>query len=283
MTRLFPISDLHGNFVDVPRHLDSSPFTPKRIREMFTDVFGYKGSDTVVFACGDIGERMQGLMWCERLLAEFPYLNVCYCPGNHEFYGGNMDLILHDLHIADETHPRLHVLDGVYKVSTVIKDSFGDPILTVVGGTLWTDFCNQSAEVMNIAQREMNDYRCIMAGGENKRVTPNRILNFHYEIRKGMFRMFEKANRSLPLVAMSHHTPYIGIPKDGLHYCFHVNLQEQFENCSHLPTYWFSGHTHVSEVHKEEFSNGQVQFISNQVGYPNQLSTGFSLNCVLEV
>ena len=282
MVRLFPISDLHGNFIDVERHSKSSPFNMDVMEEIFSPAL-HTGDDTVLLACGDLGERLQGVVWCERMLQVFPNLNICYCPGNHEFYGANMELLLHDMHIMSETRSRLHILDGIYKVSAVIRDNMQRPLCTVVGSTLWTDFNKGSDEVMNIAQKSMNDYNFIRGGNSNENIRPTRLLNIHYNMRKSMFRCFGRADKNIPLVAMSHHTPYMGIPHDGLHYCYHTDMTDNFNEATRLPSYWFSGHTHVSEVHKEEFNAGEVNFISNQVGYPNQLSTGFSLNCVLEV
>lgn len=282
MVRLFPISDLHGNFIDVDRNSKLSPFNMDIMEEVYGPIL-HTGDDTILLACGDIGERMQGVLWCERMLQVFPNLNICYTPGNHEFYGANLDILLHDLHLADATRSRLHILDGIYKTSVVVGDKMQGPLCTVVGSTLWTDFNKDSAEVMNLAQQRMNDYNYIRGGNNSERIKPTRILNLHYNMRKDMFRQFEKADKNLPLIAMSHHTPYIGVPHDGLHYCYHSDLTDNFNLATRLPSYWFSGHTHTSEVHREEFPAGVVEFISNQVGYPHQFFTGFSLNCVLEV
>lgn len=254
--------------------------------DMMRDIYGpvlHTGDDTILLACGDIGERMQGIVWCERMLQVFPNLNICYCPGNHEFYGANMEILLHDMHIADMTRNRLHILDGIYKTHAIVRDNMQRPLCTVVGSTLWTDFNKENAEVMNLAQQRMNDYNYIRSGNNSERIKPTRILNLHYNMRKTMFKQFEKADKNIPLIAMSHHTPYMGVPHDGLHYCYHSDMTNNFNEATRLPIYWFSGHTHQSKVHKEEFNVGVVEFISNQVGYPHQLTTGFSLNCVLEV
>ena len=291
MVKLFPISDLHGNFTDVNRYANESPYCMEHMKKIWGPVIR-TGDDMILLACGDIGERMQGVMWCERMLQTFPNLNIVYCPGNHEFYGANIDILLHDMHIADATScRRLHILDGYYKCHTVVRDSMERPMCTVVGGTLWTNFndkpkegdANHVNEVMALAQRRMNDYRYIKSGGDDKPVKPTRILNMHYEMRKDIFNQIEKANKNIPLVCMSHHTPYIGIPRNGIHYCYYVDMTEEFTKATRVPTYWFSGHTHQSAVHREEFPAGTVEFISNQIGYPHQLNTGFSLNCILEV
>ena len=136
---------------------------------------------------------------------------------------------------------------------------------------------------MNIAKRNMNDYKYIMSGSDNKPLKPTRILNMHYETRKEIFKQIERVDKDIPLIGMSHHTPYIDIPYDALHYCYHVDMTKEFNNASRVPTYWFSGHTHQSKTHKEKYTAGVVEFVSNQIGYPHQFSTGFSMSCVLEV
>ena len=291
MVRLFPISDLHGNFIDVNRDAGNSPFNMRKMKSVWSPTLR-TGDDTILFACGDIGERMQGVMWCERMLQVFPTLNICYCPGNHEFYGSNIDLLLHDMHIADATScDRLHILDGYYKCHTVVSDQMGRPLCTVVGGTLWTNFNDKPEDgeenpvdrIMDIAKRNMNDYKYIRSGNDSNSIKPTRILNMHYETRKEIFKQIERADKDIPLIGMSHHTPYMDIPYDALHYCYHVDMTEEFNNASRVPTYWFSGHTHQSKTHKESYTAGTVEFVSNQIGYPHQFSTGFSMNCILEV
>lgn len=279
--RIFPISDIHANFMDTSKYSDISMFNMEHMKKVFKPLG--TGADTVLLACGDVGERLQGVVWCERMLQVFPNLEICYCPGNHEFYGSNLDLLLYDMKIMSDTNPRLHILDGLYNCRAVIKDNINRPVLVVVGGTLWTDFNNQSPEIMNLAQRRMNDYNQIKSGRDGKNINANRILNLHYETRKNIFHNIENTDKSIPLVCMSHHTPYIGIPTEGLHYCYYVDMSENFNNLSRVPQYWFSGHTHKSTVKKEVFPAGEITFISNQVGYPNELSTGFTTECFVEV
>lgn len=275
--KIFPISDMHANFIDVYRYSDQSPFNINFLKKIYSGTLG-DGSDTVMLACGDMSERYCGVLLCERFLQAFPKLQICYCPGNHEFYGANYDLLLHDFRYADSTSDRLHILDGVYNCKVVINNE-----LTVVGGTLWTDFNKGNDDIMNLAQKSMNDYNYIFSGNQNKKITTNRILQIHYETRKNMFWHIVRADKNIPLVCMSHHTPYAGIPKNGFHWMYHTDLSEKFNELSRVPMYWFSGHTHQSEVHRETYNAGEVQFISNQVGYPHQLDTGFSLNCIMEV
>lgn len=286
MVKIFPISDMHLNFQYSLNTSHKSPFTPEVMRKNFA--FLKTGKDTVLLACGDIGERLQGIVWCERMLAEFPELRIVYTPGNHEFYGSNMQNTIFDLVVAGTTHPRLWVLDGVNKVEANIKDENGKEILRVVGGTLWTDFLHQAPEIMKNAPEVMNDYSQITFGENNKPLRPEHVLQIHYSIRKRMFDRFRTwgrfaAEHGVPLIAMSHHCPYmdVNLAKGDGYYM--TDMSEQFMEAEFLPQYWFSGHTHESHVRREAFNGKLVTFISNQVGYPKELSTGYTKHCIIEV
>ena len=288
MVRLFPISDLHLNFSYTINGAMKSPFNPDVMKKNFS--FLHTGDDTVLLACGDIGERGQGLTWCERMLTVFPHLHIVYVPGNHEFYGSNMQNTILDLLIAGTTHPRLHVLDGVNKCEWEMRDEVTNKLkLRVVGGTLWTDYLGGNKSVMEKALEDMNDYSNITFGEHNKPIRPEHILQIHYQTRKYMFAKFNKhANWStemqqVPLVAVSHHCPYLPVNfgKGEGYYC--TDMTEQFMNSEILPKYWFSGHTHESRVYRAGFGDRTVEFISNQVGYPTQTETGYTKHCIIEV
>ena len=282
MTHIFPISDLHTDFTvngNVGRR--NTLLTEEQLEKMFGFLNDY--DDMVVVACGDIGERMMGVVWCERMLKVFPKIRIVYTPGNHEYYGANMDILQHDLSKATFSSKRLYILDGQINARCTLTDDLGRPELVVLGGTLWTDFNKQSATVMNDAQHRMNDYKYIMSGGDNKRITANRILNEHFNTRKQIFKELERVDKTVPVICMSHHTPYVDTVQDALTYAYHVDLSEELNNASRVPTYWFSGHTHMSKVKEIEYSAGKVTFVSNQWGYPSETATGYSEHAIFEI
>ena len=278
MTVLFPISDIHTGFADFSTP-STTLLTDENICRTLSHLKDFK--DVIVCACGDIGERLLGIAWCERALRLFPNIRIVYTPGNHEFYGMNMDVLMYDLHCLDATSDRLFILDGTYKFSHVIDG------ITFVGGTMWTNFNNDSDLVKNEAQRRMNDYKTIMSGGESKKVTANRILNEHYEHRKNIFRELERCTTNKRVV-ITHHQPFIGSAVhgnsyDSLSYAYQVDLEEELNKCTKLPQYWFSGHTHTSLSQVREYEHGSVHFISNQYGYPVEANTGYTNLCTLEI
>lgn len=266
---LFPISDVHIG-------MREKFFEEKNIRRVLGFIDGY--DDIVMCACGDIGDRMEGVFWLQKVLSIFPNLRVVYTPGNHEFYCHNLDVLPYDLESAGRHTDRLYILDGAYEFSHKIDD------VTFIGAPLWTNFNFGAPEIMNIAQRQMNDYKCIKSSGAFKAITADRIYNEHGNQRKEIFNRLNKVEGKC--VVLSHHSPIIingGHAGDGLSYAYYSDLTEWFNSVKNVPTYWFSGHTHSSYVCTRSFTNGETMFVSNQMGYPIEVNSGFSTNCILEI
>ena len=94
--------------------------------------------DLVILA-GDIHTGVQGIAWAERAFTA----PVVYVPGNHEFYGHDID----DLPAAVRRAARdghVHLLDGARAAISG---------LTVAGVTLWTDYDDRRPEIMDLARR----------------------------------------------------------------------------------------------------------------------------------
>lgn len=185
--------------------------------------------------------------------ASHNYADVVYVMGNHEHYHGE---IKNATTIFKEKFPTLkniHLLDNS---SIAITD------ITFIGGTLWTNFNNDTYAMKSIA-RMMNDYRCIEFGGN--RFTPETSVALHHETLdyfKSMVKSFHK------VVVVSHHSPsfrnitekYAGMPL--LNLAYHSDLDEFIlEN----PTIkaWISGHTHDPFDHYL----GDTRLVCNPRGY----------------
>lgn len=284
--KLFPISDVHVEFQT--EYKEHSMLSTTRIQRMFSKELG-DGSNTVLLACGDIGTGLLGLFWCTQMLQAFPNLHICYVPGNHEFYGHNMYTLIREYVsiMKSGSQPRLSILDGVNNSSVNIYNTAHEHVLTVIGGTLWTSYNNGNETVMKTCLQDMNDYKTITIGKENHNITPNNLFNIHCETRKNMFKAINKAKKDVPVVCMSHHTPYADVTQSVLqgktYWAYYSDLSEQFNKSERVPQYWFHGHTHKSYVHKEEYTNGSCIFVSNQVGYPSELETGYSHLCTWEI
>jgi 3',5'-cyclic AMP phosphodiesterase CpdA len=110
-------------------------------------------ADVIVLA-GDIHAGIDGILWGRT---HFPESPVIYVPGNHEFYGREMQATLTELRHAAKTH-RVHMLDGDAVVVEGVR---------ILGATLWTDFALYGAEpsvvarAKAIAQQAMADYYVI--------------------------------------------------------------------------------------------------------------------------
>lgn len=279
--RIFPISDLHVNFYT--EHGDHSFYSVEKMKKMFRPLG--TGADTVLLACGDIGDGMCGLFWCMQMLTAFPNLQICYTPGNHEFYGSNMNTLIRQYFDIEYkcVHPRLHILDGVNTFRTIIRDNINRPVLAVIGGTLWTNYMGGNSGIMNECAHGMNDYKCITIGNENHLLRPTNCLNLHGEMSKRIFKTIDSIDKAIPVVCMSHHVPYADVATDALYWAYHSDLSEKFNALERVPKYWFHGHTHKSSLYMDTFTNGQCTFISNQYGYPTELTTGYNNECIVEV
>ena len=138
MVKLYVLSDLH---------LENAGFTP--------DPAVVRAADVVVLA-GDIHPGVEGVAWARATFADKPIVLVA---GNHEFYGGDWDEVLEQMHQAAKTHD-IHFLEN--NTTTVAGIRF-------LGCTLWTDFAYFGEplkdQMMGHAARYLPDYQEIRANG----------------------------------------------------------------------------------------------------------------------
>src|SRR5271155_1614541 len=129
--RLRVLSDLH---------LESCDWTPPE-----------SPADVIILA-GDIHNGTSGLKWARR---EFASLPVIYVPGNHEFFGGQIDHVLAELRI-EARRCNIHLLEG---------DEITIGNVRFLGTTLWSDFSLygngdlQIATSMAHAEENLSDFR----------------------------------------------------------------------------------------------------------------------------
>ncbi len=109
------------------------------------------GVDVVVLA-GDISEGVQGIRWAREC---FVTKEIVYVPGNHEFYGHNIDATSEHM---KEVAKRM----GVHLLQRYSVTIGG---VRFLGATMWTDFevfgADNRAKCMHEAGMVMNDYWCI--------------------------------------------------------------------------------------------------------------------------
>ena len=191
--------------------------------------------------------------------------HVVYVPGNHEFYGGNLDTTWNSMkakmaeHLRDQGFDRyLHMLNNeVLDLGEVV----------VLGSTLWTALENSYAAT--VAGMYMNDYRVIRRGENYRKVTPMDTIGEHHKSRYWLFKELEKL-RDRKVVVMTHHAPsFLSVhPKyagDSLNPCYASNLDEEIEQVG-KPDVWVHGHMHDSV----DYWVGNTHVLSNPRGYSGQ-------------
>jgi len=194
-------------------------------------------------------------------MASHNYDDVIYVMGNHEHYHGDIKnattIFKEKFHILKN----IHLLDNS---SIAIGDT------TFIGGTLWTNFNNDSYAMKTIA-RMMNDYRCIDYDG--KLFTASKSVELHYNT-------MEYFNKTVPafhkVVMVTHHSPSFKNLSErfsqGQSCSFNDNNIRNMAYHSNLNYFilghpqikaWISGHTHDPFDHYL----GDTRLVCNPRGY----------------
>ena len=238
-------------------HIEHAPFDPPPTT-----------ADAVVLA-GDIGVGTEGVIWAGK---HFPDRPVVYVPGNHEFYGHDLELRA-DLKKAAADN--VHVLN--------------DEQLTIGGirfvcSVLWTDF-NLFGEgerflSMRYANKAMQDFSAIRNGG--RQFTPEDSVALHEASRDWLGNVLAEPFDGKTVV-VTHHAPstksiaarYIS---DLLSPGFASKLEGLIKD--HQPVLWVHGHTHDPF----DYRIGSTRVVCNPRGYPRETRPkGFSPDLLVEV
>ncbi len=207
----------------------------------------------VLIVAGDLVPRMErGVRWLRERVHDRP---VIYVPGNHEFYGQDIDRTVEKARVAAEGS-QIHVLQN----SAV---EFGG--ITFLGATLWTDFdlFDDPEYAMTVAGETMNDYRKIRTRNYELRLRPAHTLKRHLESRDFIARELRKARRH---VVVTHHGPVPeaagrGSERDISSAAYTSDLRPLISESP--PELWIYGHTHETR----DFMVDSTRFVSNQKGY----------------
>jgi len=246
--KLHILSDLHTEFSD---------FSPPK-----TD------ADVVVLA-GDIGVGSGGVEWAAR---RFPRATVVYVPGNHEFYG-------HDIDLTDELKSsapaNIHILNN----DTIKLDG-----VRFLGCTLWTDFrLNGEGEAWFARQRAkrlIEDFASIQIGG--RRFTPEDSVELHEASKAWLVGELEKEFNA-PTIVVTHHLPASTsvarrYANNSLNPAFASRMEDVIEK--YQPALWIHGHTHVPC----DYQIFSTRVVCNPRGYPSEHQHGgFREGLVAEV
>jgi predicted phosphodiesterase len=221
-------------------------------------------ADIIVLA-GDIHSGTRGVEWARR---QFPVTPIVYVPGNHEFYGRDLQQTLADLQKAGR-HFGVDVLHGRGVVIGGVR---------FLGATLWTDFALHGADAHSIARAMsearygMSDFSVIRHGAHGL-FRPDHARTLHVEqaswIRESLADPFPG-----PTILVTHHLPH---PR-SIHRKYHGSgLNPSFaSDLSQLVrppvAIWIHGHTHESCDYIEE----GTRVICNPRGYgPFELNANF--------
>lgn len=251
-------------------HLEFSGFKPPKVE-----------ADAVILT-GDIGTGLIGLYWAAQHYRDIP---VVYVPGNHEFYGYDVDVWFADAREFLKDYPNITLCAP----DSILLKKPGETPVRILGATLWTDFALYGAgrqfPSMISAKHGISDYQLIHTQGRLLQCLDT--VEWHRRDLAWLMQGIEKAKaQGEKVVVATHHSPiehgsspkYIGSP---LSPAFCSNL-ERLVGSGDIHA-WLFGHTHFNPRRRI----GDCEVISNQRGYPRRGATfeasDFQPDLVIEV
>lgn len=237
MISIHPLSDLHNEFdLYVPQVLDAD----------------------VVLLAGDIDVKARGVKWASEA---FPDSRVLYIPGNHEYYGGQLEHTLRKMREAAALTPNVTVMD---------RDEVVIGGVRFLGATGWTNYTSTGnlPVAQYDAQQTMKDFKKIRTASYSR----TRPLDFMRENQLTVDWLKSKLTEPFEgkTVVMTHHAPLMELiedhPESGTHIdaCYANRWNELMGSGVDI---WFSGHTHLA---MDVVIDG-TRNISNQRGYPGEV------------
>jgi predicted phosphodiesterase len=246
--RLHVLSDLHTEYADFD--------VPK------TDA-------KVVVLAGDIGVGTAAMDWVAQQTLSLP---VVYVPGNHEYYGQDINSTDRLAAVAPEN---VRVLAD--------KDCVIDGV-RFLGSTLWTDFKfdgdGEAWFARERAKRLIEDFTAIRNG--NRPFTPEDSVDLHRRGLAWLVDQLEKGHEG-PTVVVTHHLPAARsvasrYRNDPLNPSFASRLEGIIEK--YHPTLWIHGHTHVAC----DYEIYGTRVVCNPRGYPGESTAkGFTPGLVVKI
>jgi predicted phosphodiesterase len=227
----------------------------------------------VMIVAGDLIPRAErGVKW---LIERVPDRPVIYVPGNHEFYGTDLDRTVEKAKEAAAGTQIFAVQNEAIRLGDV----------TFAGATLWTDFdlFGDQRRAIGVAADRMNDFKKIRCNHYRDRFRPQHALARHVESRAFFEAEMRKPRGGNKLVTISHHAPHPGrfsnrMPSlsplsdgDVLTAAYRSDLTslmwpaaiENGRNALRPADLWIFGHTHESV----DTTIGWTRLVSNAKGY----------------
>jgi 3',5'-cyclic AMP phosphodiesterase CpdA len=225
----------------------------------------WAGLDLVILA-GDLTNK--GHERWGRTLAWFgervDLAKVYVLPGNHDFYGGALDL-------EDRLRAQAEAVGARWaQLAEVVR-----PGRRFLCCTLWTDMALGGRPDVNAwhAEQMMNDYRLIrMAGQGYRRPRAADTVALHHEHRRWLAGRLA-APFDGDTVVVTHHAPHpacngAALADSAVAAAYASDLTALMEE--HRPALWLHGHTHVPS----DFAVGSTRVLNVSIGYPPGLDPG---------
>lgn len=195
---------------------------------------------------------------------------VIVIPGNHEYYGGDIDDVDADMEKFFNELPEGY--KGIFLQRGSLHTIPG--VANLIGGTLWTDVYKGNILAGKFIQSRMNDRANIMRG--IRRLSYKDMMFEHGLTLLNIADNLKKCDPALPNIVISHHAPTF----KSIHPDFDYNpltgmdTRQRYmnagyaSNCdsfimSHKIDYWIHGHIH----HVWDYMLGSTRILCNPHGY----------------
>lgn len=229
------MSDLHLEF------LKGAPIPTKYL----------EGSDAdVLVLAGDIHVGPTNVKAALEVFAKY-YEHVVYVPGNHEFYGYDINA-LEGMQLPSNVHmlnPGAVTIQGI----------------RFIGAPLWTNF-REDFFAEHAAKRMISDFKVIKGFSP---ADAKKLFYEHLDFIKTQYELFGGKK-----VIISHFLPTVECihPRfrgEGLLNNYFANDLTEFISDMDETHYWMFGHTHE----KVNLMLGNTNLLCNPIGYPSESNT----------
>lgn len=219
-------------------------------------------SAEVLALCGDIGQPRNENYGAFISWASQNYEHVLIVAGNHEYWDKKLSMDKIDT-LIEEICNKLPNVTFLNNSTCILTDNTHK--IKVFGTTLWTNVSG----IPNV-RRIMNDYKRITVPRDNARypLSPIDVNIMH----RRAIQALENEITDEPMIVLSHHLPSLACVRERNEYT--LAYAGELDHLLKRPIFlWLCGHTHASV----DMIVGRTRIISNQMGYPFEIDTGYRM------
>jgi len=224
----------------------------------------------ILIVAGDLAEGTRGFDW---LTYQTEFSDVVFVPGNHEYYGHDIDEVDKKYRDFAAKNSRIHFLQQ----DTV--ELFG---LKIAGCTLWTDMNGMSGWERRQVEKSMSDFHCITKRGT--RLSADIAAGINMGMRNWLMGQQDAD------IVVTHHAPTRqSITPYWLEHGALLNpgFAGDSDDLIRLiePKYWIHGHMHsfLRYWHDDKINGTQVLCNPRGYGGSYQERTGFNDNLMISL